>query len=50
MVDRLAADIRVLMGELAQCTTPAERAAVEAKVRPLVAQRRWLLGGLPLAS
>jgi len=49
-VDRLAADIRALMSELARCTTPAERAAVEAKVRPLVETRRWLLGGLPLAS
>jgi hypothetical protein len=48
--DRLAAEIRVLMAELAECRTPAERAVVEAKVRPLAETRRWLLGGLPLAS
>jgi hypothetical protein len=44
-LDALAAEIEPLMAQLRAATTPAERAAIEAQIRPLAAMRReW--GGL----
>lgn len=48
-VDDLAEQIRGLMAQLRDCQTPAQRAAIEAKVRPLVQQRQYLTSRLPWA-
>ncbi len=46
--DQLAARIRQLTTELRACTTPADRATVEARLRPLVQQHAALRSWTPL--